>query len=98
MMYELEFTESAVGDLRCLKKFEQTLILDAIENQLLYEPTRETRHRKQLRPSELSKWELRIEKYRVFYDVDLEAKSVKIKAVGWKEHNKLFIRKKEFKL
>ncbi len=97
-MFELEFTESAVGDLRCLRKFEQTLILDAIEKQLLWEPATETRNRKRLRPNELSNWELRAEKYRVFYDVDLEAKSVKIKAVGWKEHNRLFIRGRWFNL
>lgn len=97
-MYEIEFTKSALDDCAFLKKFEQALILDTSERQLSYEPTSKTRHRKQLRLNDLSRWELRIEKYRVFYDVDIKTKSVKIKAVGLKEHNRLFIRGKEFKL
>jgi addiction module RelE/StbE family toxin len=97
-MFEIEFTERAVRDLRGFKKFEQNLIVDETEKNLLWEPIKEARNRKPLRPNELSKWELRIEKYRIFYDVDEETKSVKIKAVGWKEHNKLYISNKEYKL
>ena len=47
-----------------------------------------------IRPHRLAKWELRIGKYRVFYDV-IEAtnseivKIVKIEAVGFKLENKL---------
>jgi hypothetical protein len=33
-----------------------------------------------------------------FYDVDEEAKTVKIEAVGYKEGNRLFIRGKEYAL
>jgi mRNA-degrading endonuclease RelE of RelBE toxin-antitoxin system len=57
-----------------------------------------TRHHKPLRTNELSKWELRLGKYRVFYDVEEEARIIRIKAVGWKEHNRLFIRGKEYLL
>jgi hypothetical protein len=35
---------------------------------------------------------------RVFYDVDEANQLVVLKAVGWKEHNKLFIRGKEYQL
>ena len=58
----------------------------------------ETKNRKSLRPNELSKWELRIQEYRVFYDVDSETQSVKIKAIGKQEHDALFIRQQEYKL
>jgi hypothetical protein len=58
----------------------------------------ETRNRKPLRPNDLSSWELRVDVNRVFYDVDKDAAKVIIKAVGWKEHNKLFIRGKEYQL
>jgi hypothetical protein len=34
----------------------------------------------------------------VFYDVVEESKLVQIKAIGYKEHNKLFIHGKEFEL
>jgi mRNA-degrading endonuclease RelE of RelBE toxin-antitoxin system len=92
----VEFTESAFADLIYLKRFEQSLILAAIERQLTGEPLTRTRNRKPLRPNDLAMWELRIGKYRVFYDV--ASNTVKIKAVGWKEHDRLFISGKEFLL
>lgn len=97
-MFELAFTESAIDDLRYLSKTDQNLILDTVEQQLLQEPLTVTRNRKPLRPNDISTWELRIGQYRVFYDVDTENNVVTVKAVGWKEHNKLFIRGKEFEL
>jgi mRNA-degrading endonuclease RelE of RelBE toxin-antitoxin system len=67
---------------------------------LRYEPTTETRNRKQLGENEWSDWELRVQKYRVFYDVSVEEDrhSVKIKAIGHKEHNTLYIGSKEVQL
>ena len=49
-------------------------------------------------PNDLSIWEMRVGEFRVFYDVDEERQEVLIKAVGWKKHNKLFIRGKEHEL
>jgi len=97
-MFEVVFTESALEDLRFLKKTEQKVVLDAIEQQLVTEPLTETRNRKPLRPNDLSSWEARVGSQRVFYDVDEAGQKVTIKAVGWKEHNKLFIRGKEYQL
>jgi mRNA-degrading endonuclease RelE of RelBE toxin-antitoxin system len=97
-MFNLEITESARDDLRFLKPFDQRRILDGIEQQLASNPLVPTRHRKQLRTNDLSAWELRIGKHRVFYDVDQEGVTVRIKAVGWKEHNRLFLRGKEYVL
>ena len=94
-MFDLEITESARDDLRFLKPYGQRLVLEAIEQQLIHEPLTPTRHRKPLRPNELSAWELRLGPYRVFYDVDPERRIARIKAIGWKEHNRLFIRGKE---
>ncbi|MBC6481196.1 MAG: type II toxin-antitoxin system RelE/ParE family toxin [Hormoscilla sp. GM7CHS1pb] len=97
-MFELTFTASALDDLHYFKKSEQNLVLDSIEQQLIPEPLTVTRNRKYLRPNLLSSWQLRVGIYRVFYDVEPEEDVVIIKAVGWKEHNRLFIRGKEFKL
>jgi len=97
-MYVVEFTESAIEDLRCLRKHEQEIIVDAIEQQLVHEPLTATRNRKPLRPNNLSQWELRVDRFRVFYDVTAKDAVVIVKAVGWKEHNKLYIRGKEFQL
>jgi hypothetical protein len=73
-------------------------ILDSLEKSLAHEPARETRPQKRLRPNPLSKWELRVDRFPVFYDVDLESRVILIQAVGWKDHNTLLIRGKEFQL
>jgi mRNA interferase RelE/StbE len=39
----------------------------------------------------LAPWELRLGKYRVFYEV-VEGSKVRVVAIGHKEHNDLFIR------
>ncbi len=97
-MFELELSDNALEDLRSLKKNDRVLVLDSIKKSLIHEPANETRQRKPLRPNPLSQWELRIDRFRVFYDVDLDAQVVIIKAVGWKDHNVLLIRGKEFQL
>ena len=97
-MFNLELTASAEDDVRYFRKYEQKMLLDAIEQHLGWEPTTKTRNRKPLRPNDLSRWELRVSEYRIFYDVDEVTLTVKIKAVGYKEHNQLFIRGKEFQL
>lgn len=99
MKFEIDFTPTAASHVRAYRKFEQQIILDAIEEQLQYEPTTETRNRKRLGENELSDWELRVDNYRVFYDVLIEDSSiVKIKAVGHKEHNTLYVGGKEVQL
>jgi mRNA-degrading endonuclease RelE of RelBE toxin-antitoxin system len=102
-MYNIEYTEDALVDLQFLRKNEQQLIINEIENQLVYEPTIPTNNRKRLRPNQVAEWELRIDRYRVFYDVIDQfipetIKIVKIEAVGLKIHNILYIRGKEFPL
>lgn len=98
MRFVLDFTDSALDDLAFFKKYEQTVILDQIEVQLSYEPLNETRNRKPLEPNALGEWELCVGMYRVFYDADAEQRTVKIKAVGYKHHNRLYLRGKEYAL
>ena len=45
----------------------------------------------------IAPWELRVGNYRVFYELAAEA-CVKVVAVGYKEHNDLFIRGKAVEL
>jgi mRNA-degrading endonuclease RelE of RelBE toxin-antitoxin system len=97
-MFSVGFTESAQDDLRSLAKAEQVAVLDAVQQHLSTEPLKATRNKKPLRPNALGQWELRVGVVRVFYDVDESANEVKVKAVGRKEHNKLFIRGKEHTL
>ena len=100
MPFEIEFTQTAANHVRTYRKFEQQIILDAIGEQLPQEATTETRNRKRLGENELSDWELRVQKFRVFYDVihEEDRQIVKIKAVGHKEHNTLYIGGKEVQL
>ena len=97
-MFEIELTESAADDLAFLRKSDSRYILAEIERHLSYEPLVPALRRKPLRPNLLAMWELRLGSFRVFYDVENEANIVVIRAVGWKEHNRLLIRGKEFQL
>jgi mRNA-degrading endonuclease RelE of RelBE toxin-antitoxin system len=100
MAFVIKFTPTASDHVRAYRKFEQQIILEGIEEHLLHEPTVATRNRKWLAENPLADWELRIGRFRVFYDVvaDEEQPVVKIKAVGHKEHNTLFIGSKEVQL
>lgn len=93
-MYEIEFTPEAIDDLKSFRKFEQQIIISGIETQLTYEPTVETRNRFRMRPNEIAEWELRIDKYRVFYNVEQEVQIVSIEVIGFKRGNQLFVRGK----
>lgn len=73
-------------------------MITGIESQLLYEPAVETRNRKRLSPNKVSEWELRLGKFRVFYDVESAVRIVKVEAVGYKDGNQLFIRGEPYQL
>jgi mRNA-degrading endonuclease RelE of RelBE toxin-antitoxin system len=92
MQFRVEFTQPAADHVRSYRKFDQKIILEGIQQHLTHQPNVETRNRKRLTSNEQFDWELRLEKFRVFYDVVLgDDQVVKIKAVGHKEHNKLHI-------
>jgi mRNA-degrading endonuclease RelE of RelBE toxin-antitoxin system len=97
-MFEIEFTLDAIDDMRLLRKYERQQIAETIQDQLAHQPTEETRNRKRLRPNQLAEWELRIGRFRVFYDIDAQANRVKIEAVGYKQGNRLLIHGEEYKL
>jgi len=97
-MYDIEYTLEATEDLKLFRKYEQQLIADQIDDQLSNEPAHETRNRKRLRPNNVAEYELRLTRFRVFYDVDENKNLVKIEAIGHKEGSRLFIRGKEYQL
>lgn len=94
--YSIEYTDSAIEDIAYFTKYERGLIVTAIETQLTHEPLREVRNRKPMEPNALARWEVRVGKYRIFYDVEVSDRVVLVKAVGWKEHHRLYIRGKEY--
>jgi mRNA-degrading endonuclease RelE of RelBE toxin-antitoxin system len=85
--YTIEVTDLAIEELSNIRAFERRLILEAIRQQLTYEPTVITRNRKLLEslvPSFESVppiWELRVGEYRIFYDVDEGERIVYIRAI-----------------
>jgi mRNA-degrading endonuclease RelE of RelBE toxin-antitoxin system len=97
-MFKIRLTPEAEQDLRWFRKHERNEILDAIEAQLGYEPAVKTRARKQLRPNQTTEWELRVDKFRVFYDVNEQEQVVLVEAVGLKIGNRLFFRGEEREL
>ena len=93
-MYRIEYAEGVAGDLASLRPYDRQQILDQLEEQLKYEPTKKTRNRKPLPglipPWEYIEpvWELRLGEYRVFYDVEEKPALVKIRAIRHKPpHN-----------
>lgn len=96
-MYQVRITPEALDDLRRLRKHGNKRILDELERQAV-RPAIETRNRKRLRPNQVAEWELRIERFRVFYDVDAPTQSTKIVAVGYKRGSRLYIRGEEIQL
>ena len=69
-----------------------------VSKQLMHQPTQETRNRKKLRPNRVAEWELRVDKFRIFYDLDEAGEVVKIEAVGYKKGSRLFIHGEEYSL
>ena len=86
-MYGIRFSRDVIKDLKKPNPHYRSVVLDAIERALVHEPTTPTRNRKLLTNlvptwvAELPIWELRVGKYRVFYDASEEELTVYVRAV-----------------
>ena len=70
MRYEIIFAPEAEEDLLALRANDRSLVVDAIECHLRFEPEKVSRSRiKRLRRLERPEYRLRLDPYRVFYDV-----------------------------
>ena len=98
MAFKISFNRTASSHLGAFKRYERNIILDGIEEQLTHEPTVETKQRKELRDNPLADWELRVDPFRIFYEVDDDANTVRIVAIGIKDRARLLVGGKEFKL
>ena len=99
MPCEIEYSPDAEGHLRALTARQRKIVLDEVDKQLIDQPTVETRNRKLMRPNPVAPWELRLDDLRVYYDVEEEPNlRGHIRAVGLKEHNRLFIGGEEIEL
>lgn len=90
---------SAEDHLSVFSAGERRIILDAIEKQLSHTPAVQTRNRKPMRMNPLAPWELRVGRFRVYYELQWQpSKIVNIRAVGAKVRNRVWIGNEEIKL
>ena len=93
-VYDIRFAEGVEDDLEKIPVFYRNQILDAIDKQLAYTPGSPTKNRKLLAnltpPWEAVPpiWELRVGRYRLFYDVSEEEAAVYVRAVRRKSRGK----------
>lgn len=70
MKFEILLAPEAVEDLRALRVSARTVVRRAIEEHLRHEPEKSSRSRiKRLRGLSRPQYRLRVDEYRVFYDV-----------------------------
>lgn len=101
--YVLIYAPATKFHLKTIERKYYSLIRTTIENELQFEPDVETKNRKPLkRPVTFeAEWELRFgpdNRFRVFYDINIEFHEVHILAIGVKEGNRLFIGSEEVRL
>ena len=96
--FRIDLTEDAKLDLFHYPVFERKLITLEIRIQLSHQPLVATKNRKRLRTNPVASWELRVGKFRVFYEAEERSRQVTIVAVGHKEHEMLLVRGQEVKL
>ncbi len=91
MRHEIFFAPEAIQDLKHLSARNRSIVQDAIERHLRYEPEKTSKSRvKRLRGISRPQYRLRVDEIRVFYDVegqDVEVLAIvpKSKAADWLE-------------
>jgi mRNA-degrading endonuclease RelE of RelBE toxin-antitoxin system len=101
--YDISYDQATKKHLRAIEAKYHSLIRAEIEEQLQFEPAKETRNRKPLRqpaPFEAT-WEIRFGPencFRVLYGIDEEEREVQIQAIGVKDGNRLLVAGKEVEL
>jgi mRNA-degrading endonuclease RelE of RelBE toxin-antitoxin system len=94
MSYKIDIRDVAYDELQAIKPFYRRRIIQSIDQQLVHEPTVETKNRKVLtgfQPSfehEEPIWELRIGEYRVYYDVNEGLQCVTVRSIRKKPPHK----------
>jgi mRNA interferase RelE/StbE len=77
--YEIHYAQEAVEDVRPLRAFDQKKLLDAVAQFLSFEPTRGSKSRiKRLTQPFWSQFRLRVDDFRVYYDVETTTRKVMV--------------------
>ena len=99
MAYRIEYSPDSEDHMNLLTKRQCVIVMDTIDEQLVYQPNIETRNRKPMRPNPIAPWELRIGDLRVYYDIEEKPEPiVYVIAVGIKERNLVRIGREVIKL
>jgi mRNA-degrading endonuclease RelE of RelBE toxin-antitoxin system len=89
--FAIELTTPAYRHLEALRRYDRNRVLDAIKQHLQLHPDQETWNKKLLRENPLADWELRVQPFRVFYEVNASENTVRVVGIGVKERDKLFV-------
>lgn len=99
--FTIVYAPETLAHLDAIERKDQRLIRQTIEKQLSFLPGQVTRNRKPLeQPAPFgATWELRFgpgNRFRVFYEIDSNARVVSVLAIGIKDRSKLAIGGEEF--
>jgi mRNA-degrading endonuclease RelE of RelBE toxin-antitoxin system len=87
LTYEIQFASGVADDLRGVRAYDRSRIIDEIDAQLTHQPDVPTRRRKMLVGLEPPwdhqppVWELRIGNWRVYYDISTDTQCVVVRAI-----------------
>ena len=97
MAYRVAYDPDAADDLDYYRRRVAGVgrVEDAVRDQLRHEPMKRTRNRFPAGPGAPGTWELRVQPFRVFYDVDEGDEVVAIRAVLHKPRETPYRRGKE---
>ncbi len=77
--YEIRYAQEAVEDIRAFRTFDQRKVLGAIEHYLAQQPDQESKSRIRVMAQPFwSQYRLRIDDFRVYYDIDASKYAVNI--------------------
>ena len=75
--YEIQYAVEAAADLRALRTYDARIVMSGIETHLRFEPRKESKSRiKAMAQPFWSQYRLRVEDFRVYYDVTDETRAV----------------------
>jgi mRNA-degrading endonuclease RelE of RelBE toxin-antitoxin system len=96
MPYRIRITEVAAQQLRAFAAHDRRIIESAITARLTEQPAMPTRSIRQLRPNPLAEFELRVQRFRVLYNVGGKNEDVVLLLIGVNVGNKLIVEGEEF--
>lgn len=77
--YEIRYAAEAVADLRAMRPFDRRIVLEGIELHLLHQPHFVSKSRIKLMAQPFwSQYRLRINDFRIYYDVDDSGRVVNV--------------------